>query len=450
MRGEKVFAILRAIDRLPRQSRESIEALAQKKREHLLDIAFEQIPYYKKKYSEKGLSRKAFDLERDWNRLPILHREQLQSQKGKELQNPNLHRRVSRERTSGSSGKPLLIVKDRAKSGYSRAVMYRCYRQYGIDIGSRQARFWGVPPNPKQRFKERLKDLLANRIRLSAFDLNEKTLRRFTHKLLRFKPSYFYGYPTVMHRYAEWLERSSIDLSALHLKAIIATSEILYAAQRQTLERVFHAPVVNEYGCTEIGIIAFECPHGNMHINSDLVFVESLQMPKKPQQTLLLTELQNEFNPLIRYDIGDLGALSSGSCTCQSSLPTLDRLVGRDASFIVTPRGRLVNDAILDYVFQGGIDQFQAIQHHRDQLEIRLCKGPLFDEDLFKRSCNTLQKVLGPDITISYRFVPHLSPEKSGKIRLFISKIIPDNSNSQKTYECNAQVKNKTFDDQEY
>ena len=72
--------------------------------------------------------------------------------------------------------------------------MYRCYHQYGIKIGSKQARFWGVPISVKYILKERLKDIISNRIRLSAFDIHEKSLLDFTEKLKRFQPRYFYGY----------------------------------------------------------------------------------------------------------------------------------------------------------------------------------------------------------------------------------------------------------------
>lgn len=422
-RGERILGYLKKISQVPYLPTDRIKEIQLEKLQKTLKIAYNNIPFYRKLFDESNIEINNLRLPEDFEAFPILDKDTIRVNYS-DIVNQKIKKRISKELTSGSSGNPLTVVKDRDKSAYARAVMYRCYNQYGIEIGHKQARFWGIPTSPKYIFKEKFKDEIANRIRLSAFDIHEKSLVDFTDKIKKFKPRYFYGYPSVLHKFATWILDKGHDLKELNLLAIITTGEVLYNFQRQAIETAFKCKVVNEYGCTEIGILAFECSEGNLHIMADNVYLETVSSNKsKITSQIIATELNNEYNPLIRYNIGDMGVISECSCSCGINFPVISSLAGRDSTFIVTPDDRYINDAILEYTFAQGIKQFRAVQNSRDSLDIKIVRRPELADRTMDEYKKKLVKYLGTSIKIQYEFVPDIEPEKSGKLRYFISNI---------------------------
>jgi phenylacetate-CoA ligase len=422
-RGEKIFKLIENINHIPKLSSDEIRDIQFNKLKKTIKTACRDIPFYQILYKKYGINPEKFVLPDDLEKLPVINKSIVHSNYT-DMINQLIKRRTSKELTSGSSGNPITVIKDRDKSGYGRAVMFRCYGQHGIDIGHKQARFWGVPISPKDVFKEKCKDMIVNRIRLSAFDIHDQSLLTFTDKMIAFQPRYFYGYPSVLHKYATWIHEKKIDISRLKLKAIITTGEILYPFQKDIINKVFGCRVVNEYGSTEVGIIAFECIKGNMHINSDHVFLESVNNKKTTGVgELIVTELNNQYNPLIRFKIGDRGCISANSCDCGINFPIISSLAGRDSTFIVTPDGKYVNDAILEYTFAQGIKRFRAVQNSRDTLNIKIVKTNDLSDQVMVEYKKKLVKSLGDALHISYEFVPEIEPEKSGKLRYFISNL---------------------------
>lgn len=81
------------------------------------------------------------------------------------------------------------------------------------------------------------------------------------------------------------------------------------------MEKVFGIPVINEYGASELDLIAFENPNKQWQINSETLHVEILDendnlLPNGQEGRIVITSLFNKAHPFIRYDIGDIGVLS--------------------------------------------------------------------------------------------------------------------------------------------
>ena len=56
----------------------------------------------------------------------------------------------------------------------------------------------------------------------------------------------------------------------------------MYPHHRKLFNEVFNCPVVDEYGSSENGVIAFQCNKGSMHIMADHLCVEFLDVDDKP------------------------------------------------------------------------------------------------------------------------------------------------------------------------
>jgi phenylacetate-CoA ligase len=423
LRGERVFEYLSQISATQHKSADEIRRIQLDKLNRIIKSAYRTIPYYRELFGSYGVAVDNLNLPGDLSRIPILTKEILKKSSSRFVNNNN-HKPVSHEITSGSAGEPLVIPIDREKGAFIRAVMFRNYEWHAIDIGDKQARFWGIPQAHKLRLREALKDFSANRIRLSAFHINDDSFERFVRKLRAFKPRYFYGYPSLLYKFSQWLSENKIKMDDLDLSAIICTGEVLYDFQRKAIESTFNCKVANEYGTTETGVIAFECPAGNLHINSDHVYLESVKTSDDAiAGSLVVTELNNMYNPLIRYKIGDLGTICQESCTCGIGFPILKNLVGRESSFIVTAQNEYVFSAILSYTFKEGIKQFQGIQDEKGALLVKIVRNGTLTTQMLLQYKKTLSDALGDDMKITFDFVPHIEVEKSGKLRYFISNL---------------------------
>lgn len=129
-----------------------------------------------------------------------------------------------------------------------------------------------------------------------------------------------------------------------NFKAIVSYGETLYPETRKYIESVFQAPVFNFYASQEMMNIANECEvHDGLHVSSEWVYLEILDEqnnPVKPGETgnIVLTSLDNQVMPFIRYKIGDLGYWMENPCPCGRSLPRI-KLVGRTTNhYFVHPK----------------------------------------------------------------------------------------------------------------
>lgn len=422
LREENVSGKLHQVKHIPSLSNDEIISLQNKKLKKTIVSAYNNIPFYNKRMQECGIDIAKLTIPDDIQKIPTLNKKELQKEY-KNLINPNINSKTGTERTSGSTGTPLEVIKDREKSGYIRAVMFRCYNQYGITIGDKQGRFWGEPTNVRGKFIENLKDFLANRIRLSAFAVSDEHFKIHINRIMRFKPKYFYGYPSFIYAFSEWMLKNKIKLDSLKMNAIIVTGEILYGFQKEKIEEAFSCKVVNEYGSTEVGVIAFECPKGRMHVNADHVYVESISEQNGNSNQIIVTELNNPYNPLIRYKIGDIGNISKLDCECGLGFPVLEELYGRDKSFIMTPSGRSVYDGILAYTFKEGIENFQCVQEKIDEIIIKIVPKSDLGENLLQNYKQKLSAHLGKEMKIIFEIVDKIERNKNGKLAYFISKI---------------------------
>lgn len=135
---------------------------------------------------------------------------------------------------------------------------------------------------------------------------------------------------------------------------------------RRTIERVWGCEVFEHYGLTESGLGgAVECPsHQGLHIRHDALYMEIVEpdgdrpLPPGSWGEIVLTTLNREAMPLLRYRTGDMGRLLTGPCGCGSLLPRLDSIKGRlkelshPLSIYALDDILLADDSILDYSAQ--------------------------------------------------------------------------------------------------
>jgi phenylacetate-coenzyme A ligase PaaK-like adenylate-forming protein len=158
--------------------------------------------------------------------------------------------------------------------------------------------------------------------------------------------------------------------------------ECLAPGLHDELERTFGCPVMNEYGASECLSIGFGCREKWIHVNADWVIVEAVDRDLRPtapgatSHTVLVTNLANRVQPLIRYDLGDAVTLLDGRCRCGNAFPALRVDGRRDEVVVLTERGRVARIApmALTTVLEesSGVHRFQIVQRDERTLLLRL------------------------------------------------------------------------------
>ena len=305
------------------------------------------------------------------------------------------------------------------------AAMWAVYAWHGVTPGMPHARFWGTPMQRFSRTKMVLRDRLLNRTRVGAFELSLERVRGQFVQIRERQPEYAYGYPTLMKSFADNCAQAGLDGRDLGMRVVISTGELLTPSVRDELARFFGCPVVNEYGCTESGIVAFDCQYGRMHLAPVAVWPEVIPDEETDashgaEGEVIVSDLFGSILPLLRYRLHDRATLRSAQCPCGRDLPTLELTSGRSDSFILTARGP-VYDAILAYSVPPSVLQFKAFQVSPERINAyvvpRAGENPVAAAAECKRRW---EEALGAGMTVIVEPVNEIASETSGKLRYFV------------------------------
>ncbi len=434
LRGEHVGRYLRDVRELERRTFDEVRAVQATRVRDAVVRAAADIPYYTDLCRRLNLDPARWTGPEQLDAIPLLDKG-LVRQHYADMRSVRRVRASTRS-TSGSTGAPFTFEKDAHASAYMDAVMYHVYSWHGIQIGAPQARFWGMPLTPRARATARLKDALMNRIRCSAFKVGEADLRAFHRRLLAFRPEYFYGYPSVIYEFARFVMEHRLERPTPPFRAVIGTGELPLPQHREVIERAFETRFVNEYGCSEVGIIAFQCPEGRMHVMSHNVFVEVVKdgRPVMDEEgEIVVTELNARTMPFIRYRMNDRGVMLSERCSCRLPLPLIEVSAGRLRGQLTLPSGRIVYDAIFSYTFKKGVAAFKAVQTTTEDVCIYIVAEPDLTDELMEQHLAMLREKTFGEIRFTVKRVDALPRERSGKLRYFVNELTSGSSWSADT-----------------
>ncbi len=418
--GSRIGAVLRELERTQWFPPEQLRELQWVRLRALLRHASTTVPYYQRLFQELGVRAEDFRGLEDLPRLPVLTKAVVR-ERAAELRSQvagPLFRRV----TSGSTGIPLQTYVDARARDAMGAAARRANRWWGREVGDRHVLLTTAVSSRRRR----LRAALLNQTFLSSADLSEEALLRLWRRLQRVRPASLRGNPHVLSRLAEVLAEHG-GAGSLRLRAIVCTAEMLYHHQHSRLVETFGCPVIDHYGANEVGLIAAACPAGRMHISAENVLVETAPPAADgaPWPELIVTDLTNWGMPLIRYAVGDLGAPAAAPCPCGRPLPLLTLRAGRTGDFIVLRGNRYLEHSVLCSVFEeiGGdrVHQYRIIQESRDRFTVLIAGKPA--EEVAEAVRRGFRRKLASPVGVDVRFVEHIPLERSGKLRLFLTRV---------------------------
>ena len=370
----------------------------------------------------------------DWASLPILTKTHLQQPLEQRLSSGYTSKKVYVNKTSGSSGHPFVFAKDKACHALTWAVIMDRFQWYGIDFNrSLQARFYGIPLDTIGYRKERLKDWLSHRYRFPIFDLSDTKLEGILGHFKRKPFDYINGYTSSIVLFAKYLKRKHIVLKTLCplLKVCMVTSEMLFESDKKLLETQLGIPVVNEYGASELDLIAFQNTAGDFQVNSETLYVEILDdhhqpVPMGEEGHIVITSLYNKAHPFIRYEVGDLGVLSEKSTPKK---PILKQLLGRANDNATLTNGTTVPGHTFYYVTKTalGIDspvkEFLIEQNALDTFTLVYSSSSDLSPSEILALEESLLSYLKVRVVLQTRRVEVMDRSNRGKLKQFVSRL---------------------------
>jgi phenylacetate-CoA ligase len=392
----------------------------------VLQRAVNKVPYYRDLWNKRRAAgdRRASDLLANW---PILSKETLRQQPRAFIADDCDLRKMLHDHTSGTTGKPLEIWTSIAHNKESYAIFEaRCKRWYGLDYHDRWGMIGGQLVTPVQRRRPPfwVWNQGLNQLYMSSYHLAPDLIPFYLDALQSYHITYLYGYTSSLYELGYIANELGIQVQ---LKVAIADAEPLFDYQRDVISRAFGCPARATYGCTENIISAQECERGNLHLWPELGILEVMDWNSdavlESGQTgrFICTSLLNIDMPLIRYDLGDSGSISTASqpCACGRTLPMLAALDGRIDDVLYTIDGRRIGR--LDPVFKMGLSIKEAQIIQEDLRHLRLCVVPAVgygkqDEQAIIKS---LKLRLG-EVDIKVEKVDLIPRSKNGKFRAVI------------------------------
>lgn len=222
----------------------------------------------------------------------------------------------------------------------------------------------------------RLRKRLGRRIAILPVDM---PLAEMVERLNRFQPALMAPYASMAAILA-----SEQDAGRLRIQPVllVLSAEGLTLNEYERVARSFNAKVRHSYAATECPFLSYSCAQNWLHVNADWVVFEPVDANYKPiptgqqSHTVLISNLANRVQPILRYDLGDSIMQRSDPCPCGNPLPAI-RVQGRAADVLTFYLdGEQVRIPPLVFVTLveriPAIDQIQIVQTTPTSLRVRL------------------------------------------------------------------------------
>lgn len=202
-------------------------------------------------------------------------------------------------------------------------------------------------------------------------------------QLNQYAPTMLATYPSVAALLADLAEAGQLQFRP---REVWTGGETLGVSVRRHIESSLGCVVRNSYGASEFLSMAWECEQGALHVNADWLLLEPIDAagqpvpPGQPSSAVLLTNLANTVQPLIRYVMDDCVTLCAEACACGSSLPVIE-LAGRQDAVLHVRGAHNRRVALLPLALttlledQAGVFDFQIARPDDHTLSLALPEG---------------------------------------------------------------------------
>ena len=297
--------------------------------------------FYRRRFAESHIDPDDIRSLSDLSRIPFTTKQDLRDSYPFGMSAVPLSRVVRLHSSSGTTGTPTVILHTQRDLDEWANAVARCLYMVGLRPGDifQNSSGYGMFTGGLgfQYGAERL-----GMLTVPAAAGNTKRQIKF---ITDFGTTALHAIPSYAGRLYEVMEEMGIDPRRdTHLRTLIIGAEPHSEEQRRRIEQMLGVKAYNSFGMSEMcgPGVAFECTEQNgLHIWEDYYIVEIVDpmtlepVPEGEVGELVLTTINREAMPLLRYRTRDLTRILPGECPCGRHHLRLDRMKGRSDDMII-------------------------------------------------------------------------------------------------------------------
>ena len=429
-------------DRWPR---EKLDEMQERRLHRLLSDVAETSPYYREALGPDAAETELAD-------LPTLPKSVLMEEFDNVVTDPRLRRESLEDfleaadagelfldeyrifSTSGTSGLAGLFVYSRDEFAHWAGIFLRSLVRLGV---TGETRVTGIgAPSPLHLSRQIAAALQEGRPGAPRLAVTTP-LHEMVAALNDYQPEVIISYPSVLAVLAE--EQLGRDLQ-ISPRVVVSVSEVLTDDAANRIETAWSKPV-DMYASTEVGVVAMgSLDHVGLHICEEaiveVVDEENRPVPPGiPGSKVLLTNLVNRAEPLIRYELADSVVLADGPDPGGRPYDRIERIDGRSDDVLTLPAHGGGNVSVHPYLLRAPfallpeVIQYQIV-HRPTELLVRVVPRRGASPDLIERVQSELGRAAaeaGAAIAVRVVAVDEIQrePGHAAKVKLVVSEVPP-------------------------
>ncbi|MBC2709805.1 MAG: phenylacetate--CoA ligase family protein [Desulfosarcina sp.] len=348
--GETYGHYLSLLEKSQWWSKKKILAYQWEKTKNLLWHAYNNVPYYKTLFDQRGISIANIQNFQDFKKIPFLTKNIIRENFTELLAKNYKKSKLIPVATGGTTGAPLTLYYEK---GVSRPLEYAFtvhgLGRIGFRVGDRIVVIRGEVVKGANQKAPSYFDPIRNRLVLSSYNMIEENLPYYIEKIRKFKPKFLHVYPSSLVLLARFMKDYKVDYFPA-LQGIIASSETIHQWQFDLFQEVFKCNVFPWYGLNELVALAGACEFSSRyHLFPEYSYVEFVRDDDFNEDThnkniceIVGTGFGNYAMPLIRYRTLDYAIPTDAICKCGRNYPMMEKVVGRKQEFFVDKTGSLI------------------------------------------------------------------------------------------------------------
>lgn len=310
-------------------------------RRHVAFLA-DKSPFYRRMFEEHRIDPRKVRTALDLAGLPFTGKEDLAAH-GPDFLCVERSQVVDLCLTSGTTAKPVVLMQtasDLNRLGYNEEVSFRAAGVTEDDTAL-------IAAAMDRCFMAGLAYFLGlTRLGAATIRAGSSSIPVVAELVRVHRPSVIVGVPTMLLAIAERLIQEGFDPAEAEVRRLVCIGEPLrnqdfsLAPLGRRLEEIWHARLFSTYASTELATTFSECEAGlGGHVHADLVHVEIVDDEGNPVEPglpgeVVVTPLQVEGMPLLRYRTGDIATLHAEPCPCGRNSPRLGPILGRKSQVL--------------------------------------------------------------------------------------------------------------------
>jgi len=321
-------------------SRDEMRKLQSIRLKKIVEHAYHNSPFYRKKMQESGVMPEDIETIADIVKLPFTVKQDLRDNYPFGLMAKPMSEIVRLHASSGTTGKPIVVGYTRKDLSVWSEVVARCLAAYGVtkDDCVQVAYGYGLFTGGLG-LHSGVEKIGGTVIPIGSGNTQKQIqlMHDFGARAIACTPSYALYL-------AETVHESGVPLEEFALRIGIFGAEPWTENMRKELEEELNIKAYDIYGLTEIcgpGVGGeCECQDGTHlwedHFFPEIINPETLE-PAAPgeQGELVFTTLTKEGMPMIRYRTRDLTSLNFETCRCGRTAVRMGRILGRSDDMLI-------------------------------------------------------------------------------------------------------------------